>query len=448
VAGGAAGAHAGVAAGSAAAMSTLIIEIVVVWLAAILIGMPLYASMALAACAFVLVNGLSPSIVPQKMTQAMNSFPLVAAPLFILMGNLLGAAKLTDRIVRFATSLVGALRGGYAHASILSSMIFAGMVGSAVADAAGTGAVEVRAMKKAGYRPETAAAISAAAATIGPIIPPSLPMVIYGVSADTSIGRLFLAGVIPGVLMGVSLMVMVAIIAPRQGLPRHAFGGFAAIWSAFKGAFFALLAPVILLGGMFSGLFTPTEAAAVADIYALFLGFVVYRTLHLKDLPAILINTAETTGIVMVLVMVAGALGWCMSISRIPQTLAPMMVAAIHQPLVFLLVSNIILLVIGCFMEALAALLILVPILVPAAIGFGIDPVQFGLIMIFNLILGTIHPPIGVVLFVMARIADVTFEQISRAILPWLVPLLVVLAAITVWPPLTLWLPGLVMGGK
>jgi len=322
------------------------------------------------------------------------------------------------------------------------------MVGSAVADAAGTGAVEVRAMKKAGYRPETAAAISAAAATIGPIIPPSLPMVIYGVSADTSIGRLFLAGVIPGVLMGVSLMVMVAIIAPRQGLPRHAFGGFAAIWSAFKGAFFALLAPVILLGGMFSGLFTPTEAAAVADIYALFLGFVVYRTLHLKDLPAILINTAETTGIVMVLVMVAGALGWCMSISRIPQTLAPMMVAAIHQPLVFLLVSNIILLVIGCFMEALAALLILVPILVPAAIGFGIDPVQFGLIMIFNLILGTIHPPIGVVLFVMARIADVTFEQISRAILPWLVPLLVVLAAITVWPPLTLWLPGLVMGGK
>ena len=429
-------------------MTHLMAEIVGVWLAAILLGMPLFASMGLAAFAFVAFGGLSPSIVPQKMAQAMNSFPLVAAPLFILMGNILGAAKLTDRIVRFATSLVGALRGGYAHASILASMIFAGMVGSAVADAAGTGAVEVRAMKKAGYRPETAAAISAAAATIGPIIPPSLPMVIYGVSADASIGRLFLAGVIPGVLMGVSLMVMVAIIAPRQGLARHAFGGFGAIWSAFKGAFFALLAPVILLGGMFSGLFTPTEAAAVADIYALFLGFVVYRTLRLKDLPAILVNTAETTGIVMVLVMVAGALGWCMSISRIPQTLAPMMVAAIHEPLVFLLVSNLILLVIGCFMEALAALLILVPILVPAAIGFGIDPVQFGLIMIFNLILGTIHPPIGVVLFVMARIADVTFEQISRAILPWLVPLLAVLVAITVWPPLTLWLPAIVMGGK
>jgi tripartite ATP-independent transporter DctM subunit len=422
-------------------MIQLMLEIVGVWLIAILIGMPLFASMGLAAFAFVISSGLSPSIVPQKMAQAMNSFPLVAAPLFILMGNLLGAARLTDRIVRFATSLVGALRGGYAHASILSSMIFAGMVGSAVADAAGTGAVEVRAMKKAGYRSETAAAISAAAATIGPIIPPSLPMVIYGVSADVSIGRLFLAGVIPGVLMGLSLMTLVAIIAPRQGLPRHAFGGLSDIWIAFKESVWALLTPVILLGGMFSGLFTPTEAAAVACLYALFLGFVVYRTLSVKDLPAILINTAETTGIVAVLVMVAGALGWCMSISRIPQTVAPAIVAVIHEPLVFLLVSNLVLLAVGCFMEALAAMLILIPILVPAAISFGIDPVQFGLIMIF----GTIHPPIGVVLFVMARIAEVSFEQISRAILPWLVPLLIVLVAITVWPPLTLWLPTLVM---
>ncbi len=424
-------------------MNPLIIEIIGVWLASILLGLPLFASMGLAALAFVLLGGMSPSIVPQKMAQAMNSFPLVAAPLFILMGNLLGAANLTDRIVRFATSIVGALRGGYAHASILSSMIFAGMVGSAVADAAGTGAVEVRAMKKAGYRPETAAAISSAAATIGPIIPPSLPMVIYGVSADASIGRLFLAGVIPGILMGLSLMAMVAWVATRQDLPRHSFGGLADVWKAFKESVWALMTPAILLGGMFSGAFTPTEAAAVADLWALFLGFVVYRTLRVKDLPAILINTAETTGIVMVLVMVAGALGWCMSISRIPQTLAPMIVGAIHEPLVFLLVTNVILLIVGCFMEALAAMLILIPILVPAAVSFGIDPVQFGLIMIFNLILGTIHPPIGVVLFVMARIADITFEQISRAILPWLVPLLAVLVAITVWPPLTLWLPSL-----
>jgi tripartite ATP-independent transporter DctM subunit len=205
------------------------------------------------------------------------------------------------------------------------------------------------------------------------------------------------------------------------------------------------LTPVILLGGMFSGYFTPTEAAAVACLYALFLGLVVYRTLQWKALPALLVDTAETSGLVLVLVMAAAALGWCMSISRVPQTLAPAIVNAIQHPLIFLLVCNLILLVVGCFMEALAALLILIPILVPAAHSFGIDPVQFGLIMIFNLILGTIHPPIGVVLFVTARIANISYETMSRAILPWLVPLLIVLVAITVWPPLTTWLPRVLM---
>lgn len=427
-------------------MTTLMFEIGAVWLLAILAGVPLFASMGLAALAFVWFGGLSLSIVPQKMAQAMNSFPIVAAPLFILMGNLLSAANITDRIVRFASAIVGTIRGGYAHASVISSMIFAGMVGSAVADAAGTGAVEIRAMKRMGYRPETAASITAAAAAIGPIIPPSLPMVIYGVTANVSIGRLFLAGFLPGVLMGLSLMVMIALIAKRQGFPRQPFAGLRGIWEAFRDGFFALMTPVILLGGMFTGLFTPTEAAAVASLYALFLGFVVYRTLRLADMPRILIETVETTGVVSVLVMAAGALGWCMSISRVPQTLTPGIVAAISDPLVFLLVTNLVLLIVGCFMEALAALLILIPILAPAAASFGIDPVQFGLIMIFNLILGTIHPPIGVVLFITARIAGISFETMSRAILPWLIPLLIVLAAITLWPPLTTWLPNLLMG--
>jgi tripartite ATP-independent transporter DctM subunit len=426
-------------------MTALMLEIGAVWLVVLLGGMPLFASMGLAAFAFVVLGHLSPSIVPQKMAQAMNSFPIVAAPLFILMGNLLTAARITDRIVSFATAVIGTVRGGYAHASILSSMIFAGMVGSAVADAAGTGGVEIRAMRKAGYRPETAAAITAAAATIGPIIPPSLPMVIYGVTADVSIGRLFMAGFIPGILMGLSLMAMVVLIARREGFPRQPFVGFGGIVKAFRESIWALLTPVVLLGGMFSGYFTPTEGAAVACLYALFLGFVVYRTLDLKALPGLLIETAEMTGIVVVLVMAAGALGWCMSISRVPQTLAPAIVNAIQSPLVFLLVCNLILLVVGCFMEALAALLILIPILVPAAHSFGIDPVQFGLIMIFNLILGTIHPPIGVVLFVTARIANISYEAMSRAILPWLVPLLIVLVAITVWPPLTTWLPHVLM---
>ncbi len=428
-------------------MTGVMLKIAGVWLVTILAGLPLYVSMGLAALAFLWIGGLPVTILPQKMAGSINSFPIVAAPLFILMGNILAAAKITDRIVAFASTVIGWVRGGYAHASILTSMIFAGMVGSAVADAAGSGAIEIRAMRNAGYRPETAASITAAAATIGPIIPPSLPMVIYGVSADASIGKLFMGGVVPGVLMGLSLMVMVSVVARRQGMARKPFAGLQAVARAFLNSFFALMTPVLLLGGMFTGIFTPTEAAAAACLYALALGFLVYRTLEWRQMPAILIETAETTGLVLVLVMVAGALGWCMSISRLPQTLTPMIVSTFASPIAFLLMANLLLLLVGCFMEALAAMLILIPILAPAAASYGIDPVQFGVIMVLNLILGTIHPPIGVVLFVVTRIAGVSFETMSRAILPWLVPLLVVLLAITLWPPLTTWLPRHLMGG-
>jgi tripartite ATP-independent transporter DctM subunit len=416
------------------------------WLLTIFAGLPLYGSMALAALVFLWAAGMPFTILPQRMAGSINSFPIIAAPLFILMGNILAAAKITDRIVDFASAVIGWVRGGYAHASIVTSMIFAGMVGSAVADAAGSGAIEIRAMRNAGYKPETAASITAAAATIGPIIPPSLPMVIYGVSADVSIGKLFIGGVVPGVLMGLALMGMVAIVARREGMARHPFGGFRNIGRTFIRCFFAIMTPVVILGGMFSGYFTPTEAAAVACLYALFLGFVVYRTLEWRQLGPILIETAETTGIVMVLVMAAGALGWCISISRLPQTLTPIILSTIESPLVFLLLVNLLLLLVGCFMEALAAMLILIPILVPAANSYGIDPVQFGVMMVLNLIIGTVTPPVGVVLFVVTRIAEISFETMSRAILPWLLPLLAVLAAVTIWPPLTTLLPSLLIG--
>jgi len=426
-------------------MIGLISKISGVWLLGIFAGFPLYASMALAALAFMWFGGMPISTLPQKMAGSMNSFPIIAAPLFILMGSILSAAQITDRIVAFATAVIGWVRGGYAHASILTSMIFAGMVGSAVADAAGSGAIEIRAMKKAGYKPETAAAITAAAATIGPIIPPSLPMVIYGVTADVSIGKLFMAGLVPGLLMAIALMMMVGFVAKREGMTGRRFAGFGQIAKTFLGGFFALMTPVVILGGMFSGMFTPTEAAAVACIYALFLGFVVYRTLRVKHLVPILIETAETTGLVMALVMAAGALGWCLSISRLPQVLTPWIVANVDSPFMFLLLANLLLLVVGCFMEALAALLILIPILVPAAMALGIDPVQFGVIMVLNLIIGTITPPVGVVLFVVTRIAEVSFQTMTRVILPWMIPLVAVLIAISVWPKLTLWLPGLLM---
>lgn len=427
-------------------MTGLMFKISGAWLVGLLAGLPMFASMGLAALAFMWIGGFPISMLPQKMAGSVNSFPIVAAPLFILMGHILGAARLTDRIVEFATAVIGWVRGGYAHASVLTSMIFAGMVGSAVADAAGSGAIEIRAMKKAGYKPETAASITAAAATIGPIIPPSLPMVIYGVSADVSIGRLFMAGLVPGVLMGLTLMVMVAFVARAQGMARHPFGGLMNVVRTFARSFFALMTPVLILGGMFSGIFTPTEAAAVACLYALLLGFVVYRTLHWRQLGQILVDTAETTGVVLVLVMAAGALGWCLSIARVPQMLTPLITATFDGPLSFLLAANLLMLVIGCFMEGLAAMLILIPILVPAAVSYGIDPVQFGVIMVLNLIIGTITPPVGVVLFVVMRIAELSFEAMSRAILPWLLPLLAVLLAISLWSPLTLWLPRLLMG--
>jgi tripartite ATP-independent transporter DctM subunit len=416
------------------------------WVVAMLAGVPLFATMGLACFAFVLLVGINPAIVPQKIGQAANSFPLLAAPLFILMGNVMNASGVTDRIFAFARVCVGWMRGGLCHANILASVIFAGMSGSAVADAGGVGTLEIKAMKDAGYDPETAAAITAASATIGPIIPPSLPMVIYGVTADVSIGGLFLAGVIPGLLMAGSLMAMVTVVARRRGLERSRFPGLRDLWVAYARAHWALMTPVLLFGGMVGGIFTPTEAAAVAATYALVLGVFVYRDFRLRDLPELIVQTVNTTGVVLALVMTAAALGWCLSISRIPQTFGPMIVDLVGNPLVFLLAVNVSLLLVGCFMEALAAMLILIPILTPAAAQFGIDPVHFGLIFVLNLMIGTVTPPVGVVLFVTSKIAGISFAAMSRAILPWLVPLVGVLLATTFFPPLATFLPGLVMG--
>jgi tripartite ATP-independent transporter DctM subunit len=416
------------------------------WFVALMAGLPLFASIGIASYAFVLYAGINPTIVPQKIAQAANSFPILAAPLFILMGNIMNGAGITERIFSFATVCVGWLRGGLCHANILASVIFAGMSGSAVADAGGVGTLEIKAMKDEGYDAETAAALTAASATIGPIIPPSLPMVIYGVSADVSIGALFLAGVLPGLLMAGALMAMVAVVATRRNMPRHAFPTARGVWQAFRRAFWALMTPVVLFGGMMSGFFTPTEAAGVAAVYALVLGLFVYRDFDLRTLPRLCAETAETTGVVLALVMTAAALGWCLSMSRLPQTAAPWLVETIADPVWFILFVVFLLLVIGTFMEALAAMLILIPVLVPAAAAHGVDPVHFGLVFVFTLMIGTITPPVGVVLFVTAKIAGISFAAMSRAIVPWLVPLLIVLFATALFPPIATALPRWLMG--
>ncbi|HET9338565.1 MAG TPA: TRAP transporter large permease [Casimicrobiaceae bacterium] len=427
-------------------MIELMLWILAAWFVALFAGPAIYAAMGLAGFAFLAIAGIPGIVIPQKIAMAANSFPLLAAPLFILMGNLMNSAGISVRIFEFAKCVVGWMRGGLCQANILGSVIFAGMSGSAVADAAGLGTVEIEMMKKEGYDAETAGAITAASATIGPIIPPSLPMIVYGVAAETSIGALFLAGVIPGLLMAGALMLMVRALAIRRNLPRHPFEGAGVLWRAFRGAFWALMAPVVLFGGLFSGIFTPTEAAAVAVVYALVLGLVVYREFRLADLPRIIVDTVETSGVVMALVMAASLLGYCISVSRLPQEFGTALTHFTTSPWIYLVIVNLLLLVVGCFMEALAAMLVLIPILVPPALALGIDPVHFGLVFVLNLMIGTITPPVGVVLYVTAKVAQVPFDRMARAVLPYLVPLFAVLALCTFWPAVTTSLPRLLLG--
>jgi tripartite ATP-independent transporter DctM subunit len=413
------------------------------------LGLPIGHAMICGSILYLLiVPGLDLGTAAEQILNGMyTNYIILAVPLFILAAELMNIGSMTERLLRFCDAIVGRFRGGLAQVNVLQSVIFAGMSGSAIADAAGTGKMMQNMMTAGGkYRASYAAALTAATAVIGPIIPPSIPMILYALVSDASIGYLFLGGVIPGLLMAGALMAMVSVVARRRNLPRHPFPGMRELWVAYRDAHWALMTPVILFGGMMLGYFTPTEAAAVATVYALFLGLVVYRSFSLRDLPKLLVDTVETTGVVLALVMAAAALGWCLSISRIPQTVGPMLIELAGNPLVFLLIVNALLLFVGLFMEALAAMLILIPILVPAAAQFGIDPIQFGLIFVLNLMIGTITPPVGVVLFVTAKIAGISFEAMSRAIVPWLVPLLAVLFAITFWPPLTTWLPGLVMG--
>lgn len=411
------------------------------WFVAILVGTPIYLAMGIAGLAFVLVNGIPALAVPQKIVMAANSFPLLAAPFFILMGNVMNHSGITTRLFRFASVLVGWMRGGLAQANVIASVIFAGMSGSAVADAGGLGALEIRAMRDAGYGKDLSVAVTAASATIGPILPPSLPMVIYGVTAETSIGALFVGALVPGLLMAAALMVAVRILAARLDLPRVPFPGLREVAVAFRDAFWALLTPAILLGGIISGVFTPTEAAVVAAAYALAIGGFVYRDFSMSELPRVILATIQTTGVVMALVMTAGLLAWALSVARIPHAAGAILAEISTNPIIFLLVVNVTLLVVGLFMEAIAAMLILIPIFVPVAIANGIDPTQFGVLFVLNLMIGTITPPVGVVLFVTASIAELPAERAIRAILPFLVPLFAVLLALTFIPALSTTLP-------
>jgi TRAP-type C4-dicarboxylate transport system permease large subunit len=448
------------------------------------LGVPVAVSMVTASLAYLAVHGGAPDvIVAQRMIAGVESFPLLAVPFFILAGNLMNIAGVTGRIYAFAVALVGWMRGGLAQVNIIGSVIFSGMSGTAIADAAGIGTIEIKAMKDHGYPIEVAVGVTAASATLGPIIPPSLPFVIYGMMANVSIGSLFLGGVIPGVLMTLFMMLTVAIFAriynwgsdaafewrkiaaalveisvvlafplgvfllekfgmSQNGAIFSSLGVVLALDYAFKfSAVMALMTPVILIGGMTLGWFTPTEAAVAAVMWSLFLGLVRYRSMTMKALAKATFDTIETTASVLFIVTAASIFAWLLTVSQAASALSTVIFSITDNKHVFLILVNLLMLFVGCFLDTIAAITILVPILLPIVLKLGIDPIHFGLIMTLNLMIGLLHPPLGMVLFVLSRVANLSVERTTMAILPWLIPLFAALIAITFIPEITLWLP-------
>ncbi|MBP1779949.1 MAG: transporter permease [candidate division NC10 bacterium] len=403
-------------------------------IAFLILGTPVAVSLGLSGlAAFFLEQGtrMNVPMIAQRMMYGINNFLLLAIPLFILAARLMNTSGVTTRLFNFATTVVGFMPGGLGHANCVASLIFAGMSGAAVADAAGLGQVELKAMDEAGYDREFSV---------------SIPMVIFGLVAGVSVGRLFLGGVIPGVLMAGALMVMVWMYAKKRNYPRAPFPTPRLLWKASVQAFLPLLTPVILLGGIWTGWFTPTEAAAVAVAYALILGTAVYRDLKWKDLVGAFIGTAKDTAAIGFIVTAASFYGWLLMRTGAPAAMAEGMLSFSRDPLTLLLIINLFLLVVGCFFETIVAILILGPILMQVVTQVGIDPVHFGVIMVLNLMIGLLTPPFGVILFVMVQVGGLSFEKVVRCTAPFLVPLLVVLALITFFPPVVTWLPNLVMG--
>ncbi|MDP3757066.1 TRAP transporter large permease, partial [Polaromonas sp.] len=413
--------------------------------------------------------------------------PLLAVPFFILAGNLMNNAGITNRIYNYALALVGWLKGGLGHVNVVGSVVFAGMSGTAIADAAGLGTIEIKAMTDHGYSKEFAVGVTAASATLGPIIPPSLPFVIYGMMANVSVGALFLAGILPGILMGVLMMLTVAYFAHKNGWgadikfewPRvikalvetlvvagwplalwllitkagfppqiTVFAGLIVLFAADKffnfQAVLPIMTPVLLIGGMTTGIFTPTEGAIAACLWAMVLGLAWYRTLNWKMFVKVCLDTVETTATVLFIVAAASIFGWMLTATGVTAAISEWVLGFTKEPWVFLLLANLLMLFVGCFLEPTAAITILVPILVPICQQLGIDLVHFGLVMVLNLMIGLLHPPMGMVLFVLARVAKLSVERTTIAILPWLVPLLGSLVVITYFPKLVLWLPKMV----
>jgi len=379
----------------------------------------------------------------QRIFTGMDNPVLMAVPFFILAGNIMSAGGMTQRLVAFCNVLVGSFRGGLAYINVVISMLFAGITGAAVADTSAIGSILIPAMKKEGYDVDFSTAVTATSSTIGPIVPPSIPFIIYGVLGEVSIASLFLAGFIPGALLGLSQMGVVAYYARKRNYPK---GSLISVREALKATFDAalvLMMPLIILGGILTGIFTPTESACVAVFYALIISLFVYRDIRPIDLPKIIINTAVTSSLVMLVIGTASIFSWLLASEEIPQYITEAVINITHNRIAILLLVNIVLLMVGTFMETTASLIILTPVLLPLMNKIGVDPLHFGVIIVLNLVIGLTTPPVGVCLFIACAIGEIKLEQITKAILPFLLASIIVLLIVTYWESLIMVIPKL-----
>ncbi len=409
-----------------------------------LIGVPIAFVLGLASVfAFIDDGTYTLTLVAQRMFTAIDSFSLMAIPFFIFAGSIMDVGGISRRIVNFAYIFVGAIRGGLAMVGVIGSMIFAGVSGSAVADTAAMGTILIPRMVEKGYSKKFAAGLIAAAGTLGPLIPPSITMIIYGVLAGASIGQLFIAGVIPGIIVGSALMFVSWLIARKEGFPAEEPISFKEAWVRIKDAIWAILMPLVVLGGIRVGIFTPTEAGVIACVYGFIIGFFVYKEIKISDIPKVLKNGIVGTTVVMFLIATASLFSWILASERIPQAVAEFFLSLTQDPHIILLLINMMLLVVGTFMDSAPAMIMILPVFLPLINSLGIDLIHFGIIVIFNLLIGLLTPPVGTCLFVSCNIAKIGMTEVTKGVWPFLFVMIALLLLFTFCPALILWLPNL-----
>ncbi|WHH59857.1 TRAP transporter large permease [Petroclostridium sp. X23] len=424
----------------------MVATLFLVWIALVIIGVPIVVALGLSSVIALVTQGDIPiALISQRMFTAMDSFPLLALPLFLLAGKLMETGGISIRLVNFASTLVGHIRAGFAMISVVTSMFFAGISGSAVADTAAIGSILIPSMVKEGYDRDYAASVQATAGSIGVIIPPSVPMVVYSLVGGVSVSKMFLGGFIPGLLSGLSLMVVSYIIGKKKGYEGGQRATLKQQWVSFKEALLALMMPVIILGGVMFGIFTPTEAAVIAVAYAFLIGVFVYKDLKIMDIPHILLDSVRDSAVIMVIIGTASLFGWLLTSEGFPQMLGEMLFSISKNPTIILLIINVMLLIVGTFMETNAAIIMLAPIFLPIIQEAGIDPVFFGIVMVVNLAIGMCTPPVGVCLFVTSKIAQRSIKDVTKTVLPFLLAMIIVLILITVFPQLVMYFPNAFM---